>query len=100
MEVISFMGLVNYERRFKKGFSNIASLITSLQKKGVKFEWTSRCEESSQQLKDIMTSAPILKIANSDEDFFVCTDAYKEVLGGVLTKKDHVVCHVQKVKRA
>jgi hypothetical protein len=47
-EVGSFMGLVDYYRRFIKGFSKIANPITSLQKKGVKFEWTSKCEESFQ----------------------------------------------------
>jgi hypothetical protein len=31
-------------------------------------------------------SAPILKIADLDEGLFVCIDAYKEGLGGVLTK--------------
>jgi hypothetical protein len=35
IEVRSFMGLVGYYQRFMKGFSNIASPITSLQKKGV-----------------------------------------------------------------
>jgi hypothetical protein len=59
----------------------------------VKFKWTSRCEESFQQLKDILTSAQILKIADPDEDFVVCTNACKEGLGGVLSQKDHVVCY-------
>jgi hypothetical protein len=76
-EVRSFMGLVDYYRRFIKGFSKIASPITSLQKKGAKFEWTSKCEESFQQLKGILTSAPILNIANPNKDFVVCTDACK-----------------------
>jgi hypothetical protein len=70
-EVRSFMGLSGYYRRFIKGFSKIASPITSLQKKGVKFEWTSKCEESFQQLKGILTSAPILKIADPNE-YFLC----------------------------
>jgi hypothetical protein len=45
IEVISFMGLASYYRRFIKLYPNIASPITSLIKKGVKFEWTSKCEE-------------------------------------------------------
>jgi hypothetical protein len=70
-EVRSFMGLVGYYQRFMKGFSKIANSITSLQKKGVKFEWTSKCEEIFQQLKDILTSVPILKIVDLDEYFVV-----------------------------
>jgi hypothetical protein len=57
----------------------------------MKFEFTSKCEESFRQLKEILTSAPILKIADPDEDFFVCIDACKEGISGVLSQKDHVV---------
>jgi hypothetical protein len=46
MKVRSFMGLVGYYQRFIKGFSKIASPITSLQKKGVEFEWMPKCEVS------------------------------------------------------
>jgi hypothetical protein len=45
-EVRSFMGLADYYRRFIKGLSKISSPITSLQNKGVKFEWNSKCEEN------------------------------------------------------
>jgi hypothetical protein len=62
----------------------------------VKFEWTPKCEDIFQQLKDISTSAPILNIADPDEDFVVCTDACKEGLGGILTQKYHVVCYETK----
>jgi hypothetical protein len=60
-EVRSFMGLVGYYRRFIEGFSKIVHPITYLQKKGIKFEWTPKCEESFQLLKELLTSAPILK---------------------------------------
>jgi hypothetical protein len=45
-EVISFMGLDGYYRRFIKGFSKIRNNITSLQKKGNKFVWSLECEDS------------------------------------------------------
>jgi hypothetical protein len=77
------MGVSDYYRRFIIGFSKIAILATSLKKRGVKFEWTSKREEGFQQLKEILTSVPVLKM---DEYFVVCTDAWKEWIGGVLTQ--------------
>jgi hypothetical protein len=62
-------------------------------KKGIKFEWTPKCEESFQLLKELLTSAPILKIVDPNEDFVVCTNACKEGLGGVLTQNGHVICY-------
>jgi hypothetical protein len=50
-EVRSFMGLDGYYRRFIIGFSKISHPITSLQKKGIKFEWTSEYEENFILLK-------------------------------------------------
>jgi hypothetical protein len=92
------MGLVNYYRIFIKGFSKIASPITSLQKKGVKFEWTSKCEENFQRLKNILTNVSILNIEDPDEYFVVCTDACKEGLGRVLIQKDHVVWYAMSLE--
>jgi hypothetical protein len=42
-----FMGLAGYYRRLIKGFSKIGCPITSLQKKGVKFIWTSNVKRNS-----------------------------------------------------
>jgi hypothetical protein len=92
-EVRSFMGLAGYYRRFIKGFSKISHPITSLQRKGVKFVWSTNCEVSFQELKYLLTNAPILKIADPEKDFLVCTDACKEGLGGFLMQEGHVVCY-------
>ena len=60
-------------------------------KNGIKFEWTPKCEEGFQRLKELLTSAPILKIAKPNEDFVVCTDACKEGIGGIFTQNGHVI---------
>ena len=86
-----FMGLVSYYKRFIVGFSKIAHPITSLQRKGIKFEWIVECEENFNLLKELLTSAPVLKIADPNESFVVCTYVCKEGLGGVLTQNIHVI---------
>jgi hypothetical protein len=93
IEVRLFMGLVGYYRRFIGGFSRIAHPITSLQRKEKKFQWTEECEISFQQLKQLLTSAPILRIVDQNEDFVVCTDACKEGLGGFLSHNGFVICY-------
>jgi hypothetical protein len=42
-------------------------------------------------LKQLLTSDPILRIVDPNEDFIVCTDACKEGLGGVLNQNGYVV---------
>jgi hypothetical protein len=87
------MGLDGYYRILIVGFSKIAHPITYLKKKGVKFEWSDKCEENFQCLKDLLTSAPILKFADPDEDFVVCTDACNEGLNKFVMQNGHVICY-------
>jgi len=87
------MGLAGYYRRFVEGFSKIASPITELQKKNKKFIWTERCEEAFAKLKQLLTTAPVLKVPDMDKDFLVCIDASKEGLGGVLMQEGRVIAY-------
>jgi hypothetical protein len=56
-QVRSFLGLASYCRRFVENFSKIAKPLTDLLHKGKTFEWTEKCQESFQTLKDKLTSA-------------------------------------------
>ena len=59
-KVRSFLGLAGYYRRFVKGFSIIASPLTKLLRKGIKFEWIDKCQDSFEQLKEILVEPPVL----------------------------------------
>src|SRR4051794_5360295 len=59
-QVRRFLGLASYCRRFVEKISKIARPMTNLLHKGVKFEWTDKCQESFQALKDKLTSPPVL----------------------------------------
>ena len=50
-EVRSFLHLASYYRRFVQGFLVIASSLTRLLWKGVKFEWDDKCQSSFKRLK-------------------------------------------------
>jgi hypothetical protein len=90
-DIRSFMGITDITYRFIEGFSKIAYPITSLQKKGTRFNWSEKCQDSFNKLKELLTTAPILKVADTDKDFTICVDASKEGLGGVLTQEGHVI---------
>ena len=59
-DVRSFLGLAGYYRRFVRGFSVIASLLTKLLRKGIKFEWTNKFKNSFEQLKGMLVEPPVL----------------------------------------
>jgi hypothetical protein len=44
-------------------------------------------------LKQLLTSAPILRIADPNEDFIVYMNACKERIGGVLSQNGFVICY-------
>jgi hypothetical protein len=90
-DIRSFMGLAGYYRIFIKGLFKIGCPIIALQKKGVKFLWTQKCEERFQTLKHLLTHAPVLKIVDPKTDFLMCTDACKEGIKGVLMQEGSVV---------
>jgi len=47
------------------------------------FIWDSKCEESFEELKRRLTSAPMLILLNPKESFVVYCEASKKGLGGV-----------------
>ncbi|KAL0384683.1 UNVERIFIED_CONTAM: Retrovirus-related Pol polyprotein from transposon.6 [Sesamum radiatum] len=83
-EVRSFLGLAGYYRRFVEGFSIIAGPLTKLLRKGVAFQWTEQCQQSFDELKERLTSTPILVLPSGSGGFVVYTDASKQGLGCVL----------------
>ena len=61
-EVRSFLGLAGYYRRFVQDFAKIATPLTKLTRKNEKFIWNERCEESFQELKTRLVTAPVLAL--------------------------------------
>ncbi|KAG8488519.1 hypothetical protein CXB51_016409 [Gossypium anomalum] len=95
-EVRSFLGLAGYYRRFVNGFSIIAAPMTSLLQKNVKFEWTKKCQQSFEELKKLLTEAPVLVQPESGKEFVVYSDASRNGLGCVLMQEGKVVAYASR----
>jgi len=65
-KVRAFMGLSGYYRRFVKDFSVIAAPLYALTQKGAEFCWTTECQEVFDELKQRLTSEPILALPTND----------------------------------
>ena len=86
-QVQAFLGFGNFYRRFIKNFSHLAKPLTELTKKGVKFEWTTECNEAFEELKQRFTSEPILKMPDFHKPFQVECDASLLATGAVLRQQ-------------
>ncbi|WVZ59366.1 hypothetical protein U9M48_009517 [Paspalum notatum var. saurae] len=95
----SFLGLAGYYRRFIKDFSKIAKPMTSLTKKNVKFIWSPKCEEGFQELKKLLTTAPVLAQPDVTKPFDVYCDASGQGLGCVLMQEGRVIAYASRQLR-
>ncbi|GFU24077.1 retrovirus-related Pol polyprotein from transposon 412 [Trichonephila clavipes] len=90
-------------RKFVKGFSNIARPLHKLTESKQKFQWTKECEDSFLQLKEALTSSPILIYPQPDKPFILDTDASNESVGAVLSQEidgqERVVAYWSQVAR-
>ncbi|WP_353817119.1 ribonuclease H family protein, partial [Acinetobacter baumannii] len=50
--------------------------------------WTPQCEAAFQELKDKLTSQPVLRLPNHGQPFVLRTDASDVGLGAVLLQRD------------
>ena len=99
-EVRSFVGLCSYYRRHIQGFTELAAPLYELATKGTEFEWTDRRHEAFGQLKDALTSAPILGFPREDGLWYLDTAASDVGTGAVLSQvqdeEERVIAYVSK----
>lgn len=92
-ELRSFLGLVNYYRRFIQGFSGRAAPLTNLLKKNQPWHWTKECQEAKEDLKGSIMADPVLALPDHAKPFEVHTDASDYAIGGVLMQEGHPIAY-------
>jgi hypothetical protein len=73
--------------------------MTDLLKKGVKFQWTDQCQSAFQQLRQLLTSAPVLAQPDHSKSFDVYCDASGIGLGCVLMQDNRVIAYASRALR-
>ena len=100
-QLMRFLGMVGYYRKFCKNFSGIAEPLTNLLKKNTKFKWNNKCQDAFDRLKAILKSAPVLLAPDFDKFLKLAVDASDVGIGAVLLQEDnngidHPVCYFSK----
>ncbi len=87
-KVHSFPGSCGYYSSFVKGFAILASPLTRLLRKEQPFHWHDSQENSFQELKRALTSAPVLAFPDYSAPLVLYTDASATGIGAVLMQQD------------
>ena len=95
-EVLSFLGLAGYYRRYVKNFAAIAGPLHALIRKDAVFHWSPECQTAFDKLKTLLTTSPITAFPDFSQAFRLYTDASTAGLGVILAQvrdgKERIIC--------
>ncbi|KIM67430.1 hypothetical protein SCLCIDRAFT_45053, partial [Scleroderma citrinum Foug A] len=87
-ELRSFIGFCNFYRMFIANFSQIAHSLHLLTKKDQEYVWGEAQQQAFRELKNRLTSSPVLRLPDLSKPFTIQTDASKLGTGAVLLQQD------------
>ena len=90
-ELRSFLGMINYYHKFIPRMAILAGPLNELLRKDVEWRWGSLEEDSFNDLKRAVTTAPVLCIPDTTWSFTVQVDASNTAIGAVLLQDEHPV---------
>ena len=83
----SFLGHVEFYRRFIKDFSKISKPLCRLLEKDAKFDFDESCRSAFEEIKSRLVSAPILLTLEWNNEFEIMCDASDYAMGVVLGQR-------------
>ena len=100
-ELMRFLGMAGYYRRFCKNFTEVVYPMNQLLAKGQKFVWTEACNTAFENVKAMLASKPVVLAPDFSKEFILQVDACDIGAGAVLLQSDsegvlHPVCYFSK----
>ncbi|GJP33280.1 hypothetical protein CLOM_g17827, partial [Closterium sp. NIES-68] len=83
-ELQLFLGFANYYNRFVPQYAKLAAPLTNLLKKNTPYKWEPKHQEAMEQLKQALTSTPVLILPDSESDYVIEAGASDQAVGAVL----------------
>ena len=88
-EIQSFLGQVNFLRRFVPSFAEILMNITNMLKKGHEIKWSAEARKSFWEIKKAISEAPVLVSLYFTKDFPFFSYASEYTIATVLLQKNY-----------
>ncbi|GBL99440.1 Transposon Tf2-9 polyprotein [Araneus ventricosus] len=91
-----FLGMLNYFRGLIYDYARNVEPLINLTKKNAPFVWSVECENSFNEVQEIILKKPALKNFDPNLPISLITDASKiAICGMLLQKKDNVYCPLE-----
>lgn len=85
-DVRRFLGMSGWYRKFISNYASITTPLTDLLKNRKKFVWDDNAQKSFEELKCLLSSAPVLHSPDFARPFYIHCDASKTGIGSVLVQ--------------
>ena len=93
-QLMCFLGMTGYYRKFCRNLSSVAAPLTDLLKKDKKYVWDDKCEKAIMKIKTLLLTAPVLTTPDYQKPFKVHVDASDYGAGAVLLQESiHKIDH-------
>ena len=80
----SFLGKVNFLRRFIANFAEVVKYVNTMLKKDINYKWSKEAKQCFVSIKHALSEALVLVSPNFDKDFMLFSFASEHTIAGVL----------------
>ncbi|KAG2908902.1 hypothetical protein PC118_g22402 [Phytophthora cactorum] len=88
-ELRQFLGLATYLFKYVENYAGKIRPLSQLLKKEAEWKWTAECQQAFDAVRQGLTEAPILAVADQDRPFHVVCDASDFAIGCALMQHVH-----------